>query len=147
MMYMELMLEAVIAAHTGIEAYANETVPQGYAYTYWNRRTKKNESLNRDGIERQLTLCQKLGDVLPKAYSVPGPKGKPAWQRYKELKEVRDRIMHMKAIDRKPTGPEVESVWDALFRLDSPLLLARPIVEHFASKIDPKPGWFGRLPD
>lgn len=146
MAYMELMLEAVITAHTGIEAYANEAVPGGYVYTYWDKRIKKDVSLNREEIERRLTLCQKLGDVLPKAYSVPVPKGKTAWHGYQQLKDIRDRIMHMKAIDRKPTGPDIESVWDTLFRLDSPLLLARPIVEHFAGRIDPKPGWFGRLP-
>ena len=148
MTYMELMLQSVVAAHTGIEAYANEAVPEGYVYTYWSQRAKKEESLNREEIERQLTLCQKLADVLPKAHSVPAPKkGQPAWQRYKELKEIRDRIIHMKSVDRKSTGAEVESVWDALFRLDSPLALARPIVEYFAGRIEPKPGWLGQLPD
>ena len=36
--YIELMLTAVVAAHTGIEAYVNEHLPENYVHTGQERR-------------------------------------------------------------------------------------------------------------
>lgn len=65
----------------------------------------------KDEIERKINLDEKFHIILPNIYNVPSPKGKKVWGHYKEIKKVRDRIIHLKSIDRKASGPEDETIW------------------------------------
>lgn len=145
--YFELMLESVVAAHTAIEAYANEMVPVDFKYEYKKPGSKIIQVLAKADIERQISLCEKLASVLPAAYSVPKPTNMRGWADYKNLKKIRDRIIHMKAVDRKSSGPGVDTIWHALLTTKPPPILARPVLEYFAERCNPKPTWYRRLPE
>jgi hypothetical protein len=107
--YFEAFASHIVFSFTALEAFANEAIPMEFEYEV----EKKGEKalLKKPDIERAVNLDEKLHSVLPKALGVPSPKGKKPWQHYKLLKGMRDRIIHLKTIDRSASGPEQESVW------------------------------------
>lgn len=107
--FFELFIAEVIFAFTAIEAFANESIPPSFTYSWKNSREIK--QLVRADIERFVQLDEKLKRVLPQAHNVKRPAGTPVWQGFKELKSVRDRVVHMKSIDRRASGPEDQTLW------------------------------------
>lgn len=112
--YFEKFASHVVFSLTALEAFANEMIPDAYEY----QAKKKGAAvvLKKPEIERTLTLEEKLNLVLPKALGVPTPSGKRVWEQFKKLKGMRDRIIHLKAIDRSASGPEVLSLWGIMLR-------------------------------
>ena len=112
--YFEAFASHVVFSFTALEAFANEAIPTDFEY----QSEKKGEPivLKKPDIERSINLDEKLHSVLPKALGVATPKGKKPWQQYKLLKGMRDRIIHVKTVDRTPSGPEKESVWGMMLR-------------------------------
>lgn len=112
--YFEVFASHVVFSFTALEAFANEAIPTDFEY----QSEKKGETivLKKPDIERSINLDEKLHSVLPKALGVATPKGKKPWEQYKLLKKMRDRIIHLKTIDRTASGPEKESVWGMMLR-------------------------------
>jgi len=112
--YFEVFATHVVFSFTALEAFANEAIPTDFEY----RSEKKDKPIvmKKADIERSISLDEKLHSVLPKALGIATPKGKRLWQQYKLLKDMRDRIIHLKTADRTPSGPEKESVWGMMLR-------------------------------
>ena len=112
--YFESFVAHVVFSFTSLEAFANEAIPKDFEYSV----VKKNETalFKKPDIERSINLDEKLHSVLPQALGVASPKGKRPWQQYRLLKNMRDRIIHLKSIDRSPSGSESESVWGMMLR-------------------------------
>jgi hypothetical protein len=115
----------VIFAFTALEAFANEVIANQVVenkYSYTTRRaTQRGKPAQKvtyrgEEIERNVSLNEKLAQVLPDALSVDSPKGRHIWRDYTNLKRLRDRIIHLKMADRAPRGPEVESIWGGMLR-------------------------------
>lgn len=107
--FFELYLAEVIFSFTAIEAFANESIPADFVYTF--KHAKEEKQLNRADIERFVALDEKLKCVLPKAHGVKSPAGTKFWQGFKDLKSIRNRAIHMKSIDRKSSGPGHQTLW------------------------------------
>lgn len=107
--FFELFIAEVIFSFTAIEAFANESIPPNFTYSWKN--SKEVKQLARADIERFVQLDEKLKRVLPEAHNVKSPAGTKAWQGFKELKAVRDRVVHMKSIDRRASGAEHQTLW------------------------------------
>jgi hypothetical protein len=112
--YFEAFASHVVFSFTALEAFANESIPTDFEYQ--SEKKCKSIVLAKPDIERNINLDEKLHLVLPRALGVTTPKGKKSWQQYKLLKGMRDRIIHLKTIDRTPSGPEKESVWGIMLR-------------------------------
>ena len=110
----------VVFAFTALESFANEVTARGYKYTTTRstKRSKSGEKVTYEGeaLERNVSLNEKLAQVLPDALGVASPKGLHLWRDYKSLKEWRDRIIHLKSADRQAHGPEVPSIWGDMLR-------------------------------
>jgi hypothetical protein len=106
-------------AHTAIEAFANEVIndfiPDSFVYTF-QKKDGQLEQLSKSDIERRIELDQKLHSVLPQGLSLASPKGTAVWQHYQEIKKMRNRIIHLKAVDRNRSGPEEEGLWGDMLR-------------------------------
>lgn len=107
--FFELFIAEVIFSFTAIEAFANESIPSEFIYSWKNSKVVK--QLARVEIERCVPLDEKLKKVLPQANKVKSPAGTKAWQGFKDLKSIRDRVVHMKSIDRRSSGPECQTIW------------------------------------
>lgn len=113
--YFELFVLHVVFSFTALEAFANEVIPQDFEYEVDSKKGGKT-LLKKLDIERNVNLDEKFHSILPKALGVRSPKGKKLWQDYKLLKRMRDRIIHLKTIDRSASGPERESVWGMMLQ-------------------------------
>ncbi|MBE0613795.1 MAG: hypothetical protein IH604_09040 [Burkholderiales bacterium] len=112
--YFELFISHVVFSFSALEAFANEAIPKEFEY-------ERNEGdqikvIGKVEIERSVNLDEKLHVVLPRALDVKSPKGRKPWQRYKQLKTMRDRIIHLKTIDRSASDSNSESVWGLMLR-------------------------------
>lgn len=138
--YLELVIESVITAHIALEAFANEIIPEDFTHT----RVKKSGEetlLNKEHIQRHISLCEKISELIPVVLNIASPKGNKDWQSYQKLKRLRDRITHMKSEDRKSAGSDVDSIWRALLYAEAPHLQALSIINYFSSGLKEKPGW------
>jgi hypothetical protein len=108
--YFQEFSAEVVFSFTSLEAFANECIPADFSYEllFGNRDAV---ILTGPEIERQVSLDEKLKSVLPKAHSIKSPSGTKSWQNYKELKKVRDRLVHLKSVDRRASGPENQTIW------------------------------------
>jgi hypothetical protein len=107
--FFELFIAEVIFSFTAIEAFVNESIPPSFTYSWKN--SKEVKQLGRADIERLVQLDEKLKRVLPEAHNLNNPAGTKAWQGFKDLKTIRDRVVHMKSIDRRASGPEHQTLW------------------------------------
>jgi hypothetical protein len=108
-------LAHAVFSFTAIESFANEAIPEFFKYTIYCAGNK--ETLDKPEIERRINLDEKLDKVLPAALSVGSPKGHKVWEKYRAVKRVRNRLIHLKSIDRKASGPENETIWGTLLKV------------------------------
>ena len=139
--YIERMMEAIVLAFTALEAFVNEAIPQDFIYPRFVQSAVILEPTKKDEIERYVPIDEKLSSVLPEILKCPSPKGSRCWQGYKSLKETRDRIVHMKTKDRKSSGPEVDTIWKAIFTTPAPHITVKAVIDHFAKHMKSKPIW------
>lgn len=150
--YLELICGSIIFAYTALEAFVNEELPEGYTY----EREEQTDSgvyvvrqFDKEQIERQLSLSEKLATVLPQAMGKSSPKGTSPWEGFVHLRRLRDRVVHMKSEDRKRSkGHEKypESIWRDLLnpnQRDYPSI-AKSMVLHF--KQEDTDHWLRRCP-
>ena len=112
--YFEQFSSHIVFSFTALEAFANEMIPKEFEYK--TERKGVITILKKHEIERIVSLDEKLHSVLPEAIGVSTPKGKKSWQHYKLLKSMRDRVIHLKSVDRSASGSERESVWGMMLR-------------------------------
>lgn len=144
--YVERMIEAVVLAFTALEAFVNEAIPKDFVYARHARSEVVLEASSKPSIERHVPIDEKLTVVLPEVLKCVSPKGSRCWPGYKQLKETRDRLIHMKTEDRRSSGPEVDTVWKAVFLTPAPHLTAKAMIDHFAKAMQTKPAWHSRFP-
>ena len=144
--YLEHMFEAVICAHTAVEAYVNEILPTDRTYVRATRGGPT-EILTKDEIERRASLTEKVATFLPEALGVRSPKGiHRAYSDLQALTKIRDRLIHMKSADRKSSGPEIDTIWHQLLTCGSPVDQALSVIRYFANASSPAPRWLTKIP-
>lgn len=139
--YVERVMESIVMAFTALEAFVNENIPDDYEYQTHRKSEIILEVMDKKAIERWLSLDEKLSNVLPEAKSVDSPKGSKCWQGYRELKTTRDRIIHMKKEDRRSSGPDIPTLWHKLFKVNSPHIQAKEVIDYFVKKTESQPRW------
>ncbi|WP_460102290.1 hypothetical protein [Pseudomonas sp. H1_D04] len=144
--FIERMIESIVLAFTAVEAFVNEAIPEDYIYAHHNRSDIVLEASSKATVERHTPLDVKLTAVLPEVLNCSSPKGTRCWQGYRHLKSTRDRIVHMKTLDRRSSGPEVEGVWKAILLSPAPHLAAKAVIDHFVSHMKDKPAWHKNFP-
>lgn len=144
--FYERMMASVVFACTSLEAFVNEEIPDSYVYVVSDKNYTRN--FNKEQIERYWNLDTKLGDVLPSALGVPSPKGGSLWNAYDKLRNLRDRVIHMKTKDRDSRGEDKSSIWNAL--LSAPLpdtyKTAKSLMKYFFDAKGKPPRWFEKCP-
>ncbi|QJP97025.1 hypothetical protein C6Y56_21525 [Pseudomonas fluorescens] len=144
--YIEKMIESIVLSFTALEAFVNETIPADYFYARHRRSEVVLEAVNKKTVERHTPIDEKLTIVLPEVLKCSSPKGARCWQGYKQLKSVRDRIIHMKTEDRRSSGVEIDSIWKAIILAPAPHFAAKAVIDHFVSTMKEKPAWHRRFP-
>jgi hypothetical protein len=145
-------MASIVFAYTGLEVFANEIIPEGYAFELERKDKKCTETYDRIQIERHLSLAIKLDQIVSKILGVNSPKGTRIWKKFRELEKLRNRIIHMKTVDKQSAGPEDcdKKLWTFLLRKHAPNYahIAKEIITYFFTKKPKKdwPRWLRKIP-
>lgn len=144
----EKRMASIVFAYCALESFANECIPDDYIFENSRDDGKCIEKYNKEQMEKYVSLDTKLSEILPKIKKVKSPMGGPLWNKYDDLKKIRNRIIHMKTTDRKSVGPEEESIWRDLLDKDKSnfSLEAKEIIGYFFSAEPAIPRWFRGFP-
>ncbi len=139
--YFECFAAEIIFSFIAIEVFVNESIPSSYIFRW--RKNKKSETLQGAEIERRLPLDEKLKRVLPEAHNLPSPAGTEIWEEYLALKLIRDRLVHLKSIDRKSSGSENQTIWGLMLEKKEQNFpeIARKLIGSF-EELTNKRRWF-----
>jgi hypothetical protein len=135
--FFEDFISHVVFSFTALEAFANEVIPKEFKYTFKVEKTGEERTYAKEEIERRINLDEKLGTVLPRVFAVPSPKGLQVWESYKSIKQTRDRIVHLKSIDMRPSDPEDKTIWGTALRMHNQPFCdyAHAMIGHFKPAI------------
>ena len=140
--FLERMIEAVVLAHTGLEAFANESIPDDYVYERFDRSSIILEASTKISVERHVPLSEKLTSILPSIFQRKSPKGKSCWAGYRELSTLRDRVIHMKSLDRRSLYGESKKLWQVIATTRQPHRSAIDMLDHFLKGNALAPRWY-----
>jgi hypothetical protein len=114
--FFELMITQIIFSYTAIETFSNTMInqkaPENYIYTRIEK--SKRTSFSKNTIEKNLNLKTKLKEILPELLSINSPHKGKIWNDLNHLEKLRNRLIHLKSIDMKSSGPEVKTIWGEL---------------------------------
>lgn len=145
--FLEYLMESILTAHAGLEAFVNDQIPENYEYISHRKSDMILEVSDKAKIQRHISLSEKISVVLPEVLKVKTPKGNSkSWDAFKRLKTLRDRITHMKTEDRKSAQPDVDTVWHALVDAESPHKQALSVISYFAEHLQVSPRWIEKCP-
>lgn len=141
------LVTLVIFSYSSIEAFANLTIPEGYVHRRVRADGRCTEEYDRLQIERNIPLAEKLDVILPAITQANSPKGTELWRRFVYLQRLRDRLIHLKPSDWRPSRPEAPAdvVWSDLVadEVSTVCDIALAIIAHFTP--EEKPRWFQLL--
>ena len=144
---LELIATSVISAYTAIESFCNDSIPEDHECWHQKRSDLILEKSNKKDIERYFSMDRKLNEILPDIYKVNPPKGKsPVWVSYKKIKDCRDGLIHAKSHETRSVDTGKVNLWDKLFRLQKPHLLAKDIFKWYLAKQETLPMWYSEYP-
>lgn len=114
--FFELMITQIVFSFSAIEAFANISIPKDFIYRSKRGDKKFLEEYNKDQIERNISLDNKLDKISPTIFNVKTPCGTKIWDNFQHMKKLRDRLIHLKSSDTTASGPEIKTVWGDLIR-------------------------------
>lgn len=144
---LELIATSIISAFTAIEAFINDSIPEDHEYWHNKKSELILEKSDKREIERFISIEKKLNVILPEIFCVEPPKGKsPVWVSYKKLKECRDGLIHAKSHETRSADTGKTNLWDKLFKIQSPHLLAKDVFDWYLKDKEKLPQWYTRFP-
>lgn len=136
--FFEEAIASIVFAYMALEVFANEQVPSTFCYQH-SLPSGLYRVRGKEWIERNLSLEEKLDQVLPDVLSKPSPKGLAVWGDFVHLRRLRHRVTHLKSFDlqhSKVWNLYPNSIWNELMKranANYPLIAKRMIV-HFVSE-------------
>jgi len=139
--YFETAMSEIIFSYSAIEAALNEIIPSDFIYERAGKAGRPPTRMSAQEIERTISLNEKIKQVLPKALGKISPASGKLWPPYSKLQDLRDRLIHLKSVDRKSSGPEEETIWGRLLKLGATSYpnVASDMINHF---YPPNRRWF-----
>lgn len=139
--YIELIMQSIVFSFTAIESFVNELIPDSHQYIKQTKNGPK--PYTKSEIERYLSIDEKIGEVLPTALNMASPKGKhKSWNELQKLKNIRDRLIHMKSEDRRHTNPDQKTLWGELVKAEPPYREAFSVIQYFIEKANLSFRWY-----
>jgi len=134
--YLECIMTSVLFAFSSLEAFANEEIPEDLIHEAQRRQSGIHVAYQKHSVERYVSLDEKLSIILPKAKGKPSPKGLNVWTEFVILRRLRDRLVHLKSLDRahsKADNLYPKSIWSELLAPNQPNfpLIVKNMMLHF----------------
>ena len=128
--YFEKCLVSVVFSVQALEAYSNYKLAYNLKEPLQVERRGTIVTLALDDAERELSLDEKIGAVLPDLLGLRSPRGQIVWERYVHLRRLRDATVHFKSRHQWSTaGATFDESPYAYFVQESPLAIPRAALE------------------
>ncbi|WP_426324361.1 hypothetical protein [Pedobacter sp. R-06] len=121
--YFEFITASIIFSFTAIEAMVNTIIPWDFVLS-----VKDGKAHDKQFVERNYTLTEKLNKILFKLLSTPRPQKEVWWGDFKTLQELRDQTVHTKQSDSEDRYSRLLS--KDVFRV---IGCYRKIISHYGS--------------
>jgi hypothetical protein len=95
--YFEHCFVATVFSVQALEAYSNYKIAMTLDRPYKLERKGALVEMPPEDVERQASLDEKLGTILPELLGVQSPKGRAEWGAYVHLRRLRDATVHIKS--------------------------------------------------
>jgi hypothetical protein len=119
-----------------LEAYSNYKLAYNLKKPLQVDRHGKTVNLPLDEAERELSLDEKIGTVLPALLGLQSPRSESVWERYVHLRRLRDATVHFKSRHQWSTaGATFDESPYTYFVQESPLAIPRAalaVLRYFA---------------
>lgn len=144
--FLEASISHIVFSFTAIEAFAIEAIPSDYTYKAVEAGGEQ-KTYNKEEIERRTSLDYKLDSILPQICSISSPKGIQVWEKYKQVKKARNRIIHLETADRTATGPDTETIWGDILKMHQKPFCdyAYQIIGYYKPAVDNR-RWYKNYP-
>ena len=138
----------MILSFTAIEAFANHLIPDDHRFSVDRQDGQCTCVYTKPQIERFVKLDTKLAEVLPEVRSVKSPKGTKVWQGFIWLKNLRDRLVHLKSSDLKQRQDKNLEDYAWAMLLDPKVLRSAQVAKDVMAWYFPEdpPRWLQKCP-
>jgi hypothetical protein len=127
--YFEQCFVTAVFSIQALEAYCNYKISQSLLSDYTVERRGKTVVLSPPEVERELSIDEKLGTLLPDLLSVPTPRGRKEWEAYVNIRRVRDATIHLKSHHQWTSSEKFEESPYSWFIQQSVLAAPRAAIE------------------
>lgn len=104
----EKLFIALVFAHSSVEAFINNLIPKDYTLEIEQKKNgaKAFLTVDKDWIERNINLSEKIKDIIPKIYNLQQKiESESFWECFEHLLELRNAIVHPKTNLRNKGNP------------------------------------------
>ena len=144
---LENLTMSIISAFAAVESFCNDSIPNDHEYWHPKKSQIILEKSDKKDLERRFSTENKLIDILPEIYKVGNPKGiSPVWESFKKLKACRDSLIHVKSSEVRSVGLDKKNLWNKLFVMGKPYILAKDIFSWYLKNSEKQPLWFQKYP-
>lgn len=114
--YIQTSMGLVVSLITAIESFVNLIIPHDYTFDKINS-TGEVKTLNKEEIIRKCSIEDKL-EIVTKVKGKMDLKQQAYWKTFKEIKDLRDEIIHFKKM-----GNKIDEMWNpiVIYLFDSEL--------------------------
>ena len=132
--FLENIISSVIMAFSAIEAFVNEALIDFSENSITSIETPE---------IRRKTTTEKIKILLPNLLGITSPARERCYTDFIELNKNRDRLIHLKKIDRRSGDEKIKTIWDELFKCLPPHEVAYEMINYFYERIgdEKKPYW------
>lgn len=145
--FFEERFSSIILAINAIEAFANESIPENFEYIHHGKSQIILDLDRKEKIERYVSIDEKISTILPEVFSCPQPRNHACWEKFKKLRQLRDRITHLKTNDRRFIHGSQKNIWNDTFPIKRPHEMAFSIIYYFAKHKSPILPWVLKFDD
>jgi len=108
--YLQLKISSIIMLACSIEAFANSIITESVSYT-----SEKGEVLNQEGIQRWLSLKEKIEKVVPLIHGIDfKATNKNEYDQINSLIRIRNEFVHLKNYNKSPFSDEYQKLFLSL---------------------------------
>lgn len=105
--YIQSSMGLVVSLITAIESFVNLIIPHDHTFDKANSKGEI-KILNKEEIVKRCTIEDKL-EIVAKVKEKLDLKQQPFWKSFKEIKDLRDEIIHFKKMDNK-----IDQMWNPI---------------------------------
>jgi hypothetical protein len=144
--FFQKIMGAIVFSFSAIETFANAEIPDDHMH--FRKWREIYIARSKTTIERWEPLDAKLGEIIPEILKIPSPKSTKTWQDYTRVKDLRDRVVHLKTEDQKALATNPNSIWRQMWTpsVECFAITAKGIIGDYYTRCAKPPRWFSKVP-